>query len=147
MIRAQCSWMKSCGARWLGGSPPPSFDGFAAAAHHHQNKRPFRTKNRTESKFTTARQKRCGKSKTLRRVLRSACFSWKKRQENGTDSKKKPKHAKNSQNSCFSAVFPAVFRLFDRDPLGTFFGCFPGCCQCRAFGTSVDGHRDCNART
>ena len=33
-------------------------------------------------------RKRNGKSKTLRVVLRSACFSRKKRQENGTDSKK-----------------------------------------------------------
>ena len=40
---------------------------------------------------------------------------------------KQPKHPKNSQDSCFSgvsAVFPAVFRLFYRDPLGTLFGCF-----------------------
>ena len=40
---------------------------------------------------------------------------------------KQSKHPKNSQNSCFSgvlAVFPAVFRLFYRDPLGTPFGCF-----------------------
>ena len=32
-----------------------------------------------------------------------------------------------TQNSCFSGVsgvFPAVFRLFYRDPLGTLFGCF-----------------------
>ena len=58
---------------------------------------------------------------------------------------KHPKHPKNSQNSCFSGVsgvFPAVFRLFYRDPLGTLFGCF----QCRAFGTSVGGRRDCKAR-
>ena len=37
------------------------------------------------------------------------------------------KQPKNSQNSCFSgvsAVFPAVFRLFYRDPFGTPFGCF-----------------------
>ena len=37
------------------------------------------------------------------------------------------KHPKNSCFDCFSgvsAVFPAVFRLFDRDPLGTLFGCF-----------------------
>ena len=51
-------------------------------------KGPFRTKNSTESKFTTAREKRSGKSKTLRIVLRSACFSKKKRQENGTDAKR-----------------------------------------------------------
>ena len=41
---------------------------------------------------------------------------------------KQPEHLKSSQNSCFSgvsAVFPAVFRLFDRGPLGTFLGCFP----------------------
>ena len=54
---------------------------------------------------------------------------------------------KNSENSCFSGVsgvFPAVFRLFYRDPPGTLFGCFSGCFQCRAFGTSVAGRRDCN---
>ena len=37
------------------------------------------------------------------------------------------KTPENSQNSCFSGVsgvFPAVFRLFHRDPLGTLFGCF-----------------------
>ena len=58
---------------------------------------------------------------------------------------KKPKHPKNSCFDCFSgvsAVFPAVFRLFYRDPLGTLFGCF----QCRAFGTSVAGRRDCKQR-
>ena len=49
-------------------------------------KGPSRTKNSTESKFATARQIRYGNSKTLRRVLRSACFSRKERQENGTDS-------------------------------------------------------------
>ena len=51
-------------------------------------KGPFRTKNSTESKFTTARKKRYGNSKTLRIVLRSACFSMKKRQKNGMDSKR-----------------------------------------------------------
>ena len=45
-----------------------------------------------------------------------------------------------------SGVFPAVFRLFYRDPLGTLFGCFFGCFQCRAFGTSVAGRRDCNTK-
>ena len=65
---------------------------------------------------------------------------------------KQPKHPKNTRKTAVltflgvSDVFPAVFRLFDRDPLGTFFGCFSGCFQCRAFGTSVDGHRDCNHR-
>ena len=61
--------------------------------------------------------------------------------------KKRPKHPKNSQNSCFSgvsAVFPAVFRLVllrpARRPFRLFFGCF----QCRAFGTSVGGRRECN---
>ena len=37
------------------------------------------------------------------------------------------KHPKNSCFDCFSGVsgvFPAVFRLFYRDPLGTLFGCF-----------------------
>ena len=32
-------------------------------------------------------------------------------------------------------VFRLFFRLFDRDPLSTFFGCFPAV---------LDGHRDCN---
>ena len=41
----------------------------------------------TESKFTTGRKiATASNSKTLRRVLRSACFSREKRQENGTDS-------------------------------------------------------------
>ena len=56
---------------------------------------------------------------------------------------KQPNQPKNSCFDCFSAVFrlffPAVFRLFYRDPLGTLFGCF----QCRAFGTSVGGRGDC----
>ena len=59
---------------------------------------------------------------------------------------KQPKNSrKNSRNTqktvfcCFSGV-SAVFRLCYRDPLGTLFGCF----QCRAFGTSVGGRRDCN---
>ena len=58
---------------------------------------------------------------------------------------KHPKHPQNGQNSCFSGVsgvFPAVFRLFYRDPPGTLFGCFFGCFQCRAFGASVAGRRD-----
>ena len=49
-----------------------------------------------------------------------------------------PKHPK-------TAVF-RVFRMFFRLSYGTFFGCFCGCFQCRAFGTSVDGRRDCNPR-
>ena len=66
---------------------------------------------------------------------------------------KQPKNSwKNTRNTrktavltvfgCFSGVFPAVFRLLYRDPLGTLFGCF----QCRAFGTSVGGRRDCKPR-
>ena len=31
------------------------------------------------------------------------------------------------------------------DSLGTLFGCFFGCFQCRAFGTSVGGRRNCKA--
>ena len=42
-------------------------------------KGPSRTKNSTESKFATARKKSYGDSKTLRRVLRSACFSGEKK--------------------------------------------------------------------
>ena len=41
-------------------------------------KGPFRAKNSTESKFTTARKIRYGSSKTIRRVLRSACPSRKR---------------------------------------------------------------------
>ena len=44
--------------------------------------------------------------------------------KNSRNTRKTPE---NSQNSCFSgasAVFPAVFRVFYRDPLGTLFGCF-----------------------
>ena len=40
---------------------------------------------------------------------------------------KHPKHPKNSCFDCFSGVsgvFPAVFRLFYRDPLSALFGCF-----------------------
>ena len=47
---------------------------------------------------------------------------------------KQPKNSRNTRKTavltvfgCFSgvsAVFPAVFRLFYRDPLGTLFGCF-----------------------
>ena len=40
---------------------------------------------------------------------------------------KHPKHPKNSCFGCFSGVldvFPADFRLFYRDPLGTLFGTF-----------------------
>ena len=54
--------------------------------------------------------------------------------------------AKTIKRAVFSvsAVFLAVFRLFERDPLGTFFGCFPAVFKCRASGTSVDGNRDWN---
>ena len=45
---------------------------------------------------------------------------------------------------CFYFLF---FRLFYRDPLGkSFFSCFPAVLQCRAIGTSVDGHRDCQTK-
>ena len=40
---------------------------------------------------------------------------------------KQPKHPGNSQNSFLSivsAIFPAVFRLAYRDPLGALFDCF-----------------------
>ena len=51
-------------------------------------KGPNRTKNSTESKFTTAKEKRYGNSKTIRIVLRGACLPRKKEAGNGTDSKK-----------------------------------------------------------
>ena len=41
-------------------------------------------------------------------------------------------------------LFWLFFGLFYRDLLGILFGCFFGCFQCQAFGTSVDGRRDCN---
>ena len=49
-------------------------------------KGPSRTKNTTESDFRHGKKIRCGRSKILRRGLRNACFSRKKRQENGTES-------------------------------------------------------------
>ena len=74
-------------------------------------KGPFRTKNSTESKFTTARKIRYGSSKTLRRVLRSACFSRRKRQKNGTDSEK----LRQQQNTTDSGT---VLFLVRKGPLG-----------------------------
>ena len=67
---------------------------------------------------------------------------------------KQPKNSrKNSRNTrktvktavfrVFRVFFPAVFRLFYRDPSAPFSAVFPGCFQCRAFGTSVAGRRDC----
>ena len=59
---------------------------------------------------------------------------------------KHPKHPKNSRNSCFSGVsgvFPAVFRLVYRDPLGTLFGCFSAVFNVGHLATSVAGRRDC----
>ena len=74
-------------------------------------KGPFRTKSGTESKFTPARTIRYGSSKTLHRVLISASFSGKTRQENGTDGKKTTAVAKiNTTDSgavLFSGVAPA----------------------------------------
>ena len=75
-------------------------------------KGPFRTKNSTESKFTTASKKRYGNSKTLQRVLRSACFSRKKKQENGTESEK----LRQEQNTTDSG---AVLFLVQKGPLGS----------------------------
>ena len=54
------------------------------------------------------------------------------------------KTAKKQPKRAVFRVFRLFFRLFYRDPLGTLFGCFFGCFQCRAFGTSVGGRRDCN---
>ena len=48
-------------------------------------------------------------------------------QRAGNTAERQPENSRNSQNSCFSgvsAVLPAVFRLFARDPLGTFFCLF-----------------------
>ena len=67
----------------------------------------------------------------------------------GKQPEEQPKHPKNSQNSCFSgvsAVLPAVFRLLTAThsaPFAAVFRLF----QCRAFGTSVDGRRDGNAKS
>ena len=54
------------------------------------------------------------------------------------NSRKQPKHKEKqllTVSAVFSGCFSAILHLFRQ-----FFGCF----QCRAFGTSVDGHRDCN---
>ena len=74
-------------------------------------KGPVRTKNSTESKFTTAREKRYGNSETLRIVLRSAPCSRKERQENGTDTEK----LRRQQNTTDSG---AVLFLVRKGPLG-----------------------------
>ena len=49
----------------------------------------------------------------------------------GKAAEKQPEHPKNCPKAVktavfagVSAVFPAFFRLFYRDPLGTLFGCF-----------------------
>ena len=67
---------------------------------------------------------------------------------------KQPKNSReNSRNtrktvktavfSGVSAVFPAVFRLFYRDPLGTLFGCFSAVFNVGHFNwPSVAGRRD-----
>ena len=67
----------------------------------------------------------------------------------GKTAEKQPKHPKNSQNSlffgcfgCSSSCFSAGLPRSTRYRFRLFFGCF----QCRAFGTSVDGRRDCNPR-
>ena len=53
---------------------------------------------------------------------------------------------------CFSAVFsdvpavfPAVFRLLYRDPLGTLFGCFSAVFNVGHLAPSVGGRGDCFA--
>ena len=79
---------------------------------HHLPKGPFRTKNSTESEFRYGHQIRYGRSKTLRRGLRSACSSRKKSQENGTDAEK----LRRWQNSTDSS---AVLFLVRKGPLGT----------------------------
>ena len=92
---------------------------------------------------------KCATLKTAGKTAeKGAEWEWVPVKQPKNSQKEQPKHPKNSCFDCFSgvsAVCPAVFRLFDRDPLGTFFGCFSGCFQCRAFGTSVDGHRDCKS--
>ena len=47
---------------------------------------PSRTKNTTESEFRCGEKIRYGRSKTLRRGPRNACFSRQERQKNGTES-------------------------------------------------------------
>ena len=64
-----------------------------------------------ESEFRYGEQIRYGRSKTLRRGLRSACFSRKKRQENGTDTEK----LRRLQNSTDSS---AILFLVQKGPLG-----------------------------
>ena len=51
-------------------------------------KGPSRTKSTTESEFRYGEKIRYGRSKTLWRGLRSACFSRKRSQENGADTEK-----------------------------------------------------------
>ena len=51
-------------------------------------KGPYHTKNTTERESRYGEKIRCGRSKTLRRGLRNACFSRQNRQENGTESEK-----------------------------------------------------------
>ena len=67
----------------------------------------------------------------------------------GKQPKNSAKDTRNTQNSCFSAVWltvSAVFRLFSRHftrgPLGTFLFYFPGCFQGLAFGASAAGQGD-----
>ena len=69
------------------------------------------TKNSTESEFRYGEKIRYGRSKTLWRGLRSACFSRQKRQENGTESEK----LRRRQNTTDSS---AVLFLVRKGPLG-----------------------------
>ena len=74
-------------------------------------KGPSRTKNSTESEFRYGEKIGNGRSKTLRRGLRNACFSRTKRQENGTAYEK----LRRQQNTTDSS---AVLFLVRMGPLG-----------------------------
>ena len=76
-----------------------------------KTKGPYRTKNTTETEFRCGEKIRYGRSKTLRRGVRNACFSRGKRQENGTESEK----LRRQQNTTDSS---AVLFLVQKGPLG-----------------------------
>ena len=65
----------------------------------------FTAKNGTESKFTTVRKIRNGSRKTLRRVLRNACFS-RKKPENAKGGGKKEGVAKPHEETPHKKQFP-----------------------------------------
>ena len=74
---------------------------------------------------------------------------WSSRKTAGKTAETPEKQPKSSQNSFFSgvlAVFPAVFRLLYRDPLGTLFGCFSAVFNVGHLAPLVGGCGDCKYR-